>query len=261
MTSMRDETTITRQSYKSISTRLSSLINKKTGHIIEHRIELVDAHRQYGPGDTVSGKVILNVAKFLGVTHIVVCLYGYVQVFKHGSKPQAGPRNRGNRILSGKRGRRWVSEYYGDGYASLFEEEIVLCGEGRLDAKPYHFQFSVDFPSTMSLPTSIDVGYTTRILCWMAESNIHTANTVRKRHNLLRHFINNNATHQYCVDNELRHESCLPRKHRRGIILHSNNSSSHLGPYSPCVRTQSAGKDAEGDPCDVQETILHISHI
>lgn len=164
MTSLSDETTITRQSAKSVSTRLSSLLNKKTGHIVEYQIELVDAYRQYGPGDTVSGKVILNVLKPLGVTHIVVCLYGYVQVSKHGSKPTARPRNEGNRILRGKRGRRWVSEYYGDGYASLFEEEIVLCGQGRLDPKPYHFQFSLDFPSTMTLPTSIDVSYTYRSL-------------------------------------------------------------------------------------------------
>ena len=152
-------TTRPRNSLSSKFSTLNSLIGSKKNHITDYDIELDEPLRVYGPGDTVSGKVILSVAKPLGVTHIVVCLYGYVQVFKSNTKPKSGVRNTYGR-LAGSRGKRWVSEYHGDGFASLFEEEIVLCGEGRLDPKLYHFRFNLEFPSDPPLPSSIDVGLT-----------------------------------------------------------------------------------------------------
>ena len=43
-----------------------------------------------------------------------------------------------------------------NGQASLFQDEVTLCGEGRLDIGLYEFEFELEFPSK-GLPTSIDV--------------------------------------------------------------------------------------------------------
>lgn len=48
------------------------------------------------------------------------------------------------------------SHYFGNGHASLFQDEVTLCGEGRLEAGIYEFNFELDFP-TKGLPSSIDV--------------------------------------------------------------------------------------------------------
>lgn len=119
-------------------------------------IELDDDVKTYGPGDSVTGTVVLDVARPLGVTHVIVCLYGNVEVFKNHSRPRRSLNEYG-RTATGK-GKRWVSEYYGDGFVSLFEEELILCGEGRLDPKLYHFRFDIEFPSHLGLPSSIEVG-------------------------------------------------------------------------------------------------------
>ena len=146
----------TTRTRRGLSGRLTSLFNSKQSHINDYHIELDDPHKVYGPSDTVSGKIILSVAKPLGITHLTVCLYGFVEVFKNHSKSKTNTRSNGVRVGSGK-GRRWVSEYYGDGFATLFEDEQVLCGDGRLDPNLYHFRFEMVFPSTLSLPSSIDV--------------------------------------------------------------------------------------------------------
>jgi hypothetical protein len=142
---------------RAVSSKLSSYLPSRSAHLTAYSIELDEPHRKYGPGDTVRGSVVLNVGRPLGVTHIVVCLYGYVEVFKnHQKTSRVHKRNNFGRSPTGN-SKRWVAEYYGDGFASLFEEEIVLCGEGRLDPKLYHFRFEIDFPVDMDLPTSIDV--------------------------------------------------------------------------------------------------------
>lgn len=141
---------------RSITRKIGSFLTNKSTHINGFSIEVDEPLRRFGPGDTVKGTVALDVGKPLGVTHIVVGLHGYVQVFKNHSRPSATPRHNSARNVTGQ-GQRWVSEYYGDGFASLFEEELVLCGEGRLDPKLYHFRFEIDFPSNLGLPTSIDV--------------------------------------------------------------------------------------------------------
>ncbi len=46
-------------------------------------------------------------------------------------------------------------EYFGNGYARLFDEEVVLCGEGRVLGE-YQFRFGMVLPSK-NLPSSIDV--------------------------------------------------------------------------------------------------------
>jgi hypothetical protein len=142
---------------RSVASKLGAYLPSRTAHINSFSIKLDEPHRQYGPGDTVRGSVVLDVGRPLGVTHVVVCLYGYVEVFRsHQKSSRIHRRNNFGRAPTGN-SKRWVAEYYGDGFASLFEEEIVLCGEGRLDPKLYHFRFEVDFPSDLDLPTSIDV--------------------------------------------------------------------------------------------------------
>lgn len=144
---------------RSFTEKFGSYLSNKSAHISSFSIELDDPHRQYGPGETVKGQVVLNVGRPLGVTHIVVSLYGFVEVFKNHSKSTRSPhqpRVHGGRSAAGG-SKRWTAEYYGDGFASLFEEEIVLCGEGRLDPKLYHFRFEIDFPADLDLPSSIDV--------------------------------------------------------------------------------------------------------
>lgn len=141
---------------RSLTNRLGAVFYSRSGHINEYYIELDEPTRHYGPGDIIKGTVILHVAKPLGITHIVLSLFGYVEVYKHHSAHRPGTRNSASREASG-RGKRWVSEYYGDGFASLFEDEIVLCGEGRLDPKLYHFRFEAELPTNLNLPSSIDV--------------------------------------------------------------------------------------------------------
>lgn len=141
---------------RSLSSTIGSLFNAKGPHVNGFSIELEEKGlRTYGPGDVVSGTVVLDVARPLGVTHVTVSLTGFVDVFKnHRSRARAPSEAEHNKR---SRGNRWTSEYYGDGFASLFEQEVVICGEGRLDPKTYHFQFEIAFPSQLSLPSSIEV--------------------------------------------------------------------------------------------------------
>jgi hypothetical protein len=48
-------------------------------------------------------------------------------------------------------------QYHGNGLASLFQDEQVLSGEGRLEPGKYEFGYDLLFPSK-ELPSSIDVG-------------------------------------------------------------------------------------------------------
>ena len=161
MTSVRDADAIAPNPQKSrgsrlLPSRLASLFPSKSSSVNEPQIELDEPHRIYSRADVVKGKVVLNVAKSTGITHLTISLFGYVEVFKHHSKGRTSLRSTPVRVAPGN-GKRWVTEYYGDGFASLFEHETVLCGEGRLDPNIYHFQFELPFPSDRDLPTNIDV--------------------------------------------------------------------------------------------------------
>ncbi len=93
---------------------------------------------------------MLTVIKPVRITHLTVCLHGFVRVFKHrnGAKePLLDFSASGN---SNK------SQYFGNGHASLFQDEQVLCGVGRLDVGVYEFNFELEFPKE-GLPSSIDV--------------------------------------------------------------------------------------------------------
>lgn len=118
-------------------------------------IQVQDAHRQYGPGDVVRGSVVVKVLKPVRITHIAICLHGFVQVFKTSNSPPGEHFWRTNTALGRGTGKK-SGEYFGNGFATLFEDEVVLCGEGRLRDGSYQFDFEVAFPDT-DLPSSIEV--------------------------------------------------------------------------------------------------------
>jgi hypothetical protein len=138
---------------RSLLSRLTSPLKSRTRNLLDFHIQADEPHRQYSPGDLVKGAVILKVIKPIRLTHLTVCLHGFVRVFKH---PNAAndtlPIDAGLTASSNPS----KSQYFGNGYASLFKDEQTLCGEGRLDAGEYHFNFLLEFPSK-GLPTSIDV--------------------------------------------------------------------------------------------------------
>jgi hypothetical protein len=111
-----------------------------------------EPHRNYSAGDHVGGAVVLAVPKAIRITHLVVALHGYVRVYKGPAavnEPVTVPSGSG-RI-----------QYHGNGYASLFHDEQVLSGEGRLEVGKYEFNFDLEFPEK-GLPSSIDVGFHSR---------------------------------------------------------------------------------------------------
>ncbi|TKA48620.1 hypothetical protein B0A54_00756 [Friedmanniomyces endolithicus] len=137
-----------------IISRLASPFTSKSRAIADFYIDVDDPHKQYSPGDVVTGSVRLRVTKPTRVTHIVVSLHGFVQVYKNPGSPGDGFRANAGYVGAG-RGKK-TGEYFGNGFASLFEDEVVLCGDGRLADGSYQFNFELQFPDT-DLPSSIDV--------------------------------------------------------------------------------------------------------
>ena len=139
---------------RSLLSRFTSPFAPRPRSHSDFHIRTDEPHRQYAPGDVVKGSVCLTVAKPIRITHVVICLYGYVKVFKSPSSSwDAVPRDGG--FQGPGRGRRG-SEYFGNGFASLFEDEVILCGEGRLVPGDYEFRFELELPSK-GMPSSIDV--------------------------------------------------------------------------------------------------------
>ncbi|KAK5108272.1 hypothetical protein LTR62_008656 [Meristemomyces frigidus] len=136
-----------------IISRIASPFSPKSRSIGAFSVEVDDPHRQYSPGDIVKGSVRLRVLKPSRVTHVVVSLHGYVQVFKNPGSPGEGFRANNTHVGTG-RGKK-SGEYFGNGFASLFEDEVVLCGDGRLAEGSYQFNFELQFPDK-ELPSSID---------------------------------------------------------------------------------------------------------
>ncbi|KKA30815.1 hypothetical protein TD95_005173, partial [Thielaviopsis punctulata] len=105
-----------------------------------------EPHKTHAPGDMIEGWVVLVTEKPIRITHLTVALHGYVRVFKTTTavrdsvEPPTGPSS---------------VQYHGNGYATLFQDEQVLCGEGKLDRGRYRFGFSLLFPKH-SLPSSIN---------------------------------------------------------------------------------------------------------
>jgi len=103
----------------------------------------------------VKGSVNIKIDKAINVTHLVVCLHGFAKVFSNSKSP-GKTISRDGALMSNGSGKRGA-EYFGNGFASLFEDEVALCGEGRLNVGRYKFEFQLELPSG-GLPSSIDVG-------------------------------------------------------------------------------------------------------
>ncbi|KAM0332232.1 hypothetical protein ACHAQA_002508 [Verticillium albo-atrum] len=136
-------------STRSFFSRFSLPIRTRTRHLADFHVRPNEPHRQYNAGDNVRGSVVLTIVKPVRITHLTVALHGYVRVFKG---PAIAERELANPILTSGRS---SAQYHGNGYASLFQDEQVLAGEGRLEAAKYEFQFDLQFPEK-GLPSSID---------------------------------------------------------------------------------------------------------
>ncbi|KAF2740530.1 hypothetical protein EJ04DRAFT_424952 [Polyplosphaeria fusca] len=145
--------TASTSSSRSLLSRLRLPLHSKTRNFTDFDIQPDDPHRQYSPGDIISGAVVVKVIKPLRITHLVISLHGYAQVFKNPNTPGDAYKSYATTVGSGK-GKKNGS-YFGNGFASLFEDEAVLCGEGRLGEGVYHFNFELEFPSK-GLPSSIE---------------------------------------------------------------------------------------------------------
>lgn len=139
---------------RSLLSRLTSPLRSRTRNLTDFYIRPDEPHRKYAPGDLVKGAVILTVVKPIRITHLVVCLHGFVRVFKHPNGVNNPPPSVDAGLTASSNSRK--TQYFGNGHASLFQDEVTLCGEGRLEAGVYEFNFELEFPRK-GLPTSIDV--------------------------------------------------------------------------------------------------------
>ncbi|KAI2635958.1 hypothetical protein GGS21DRAFT_513925 [Xylaria nigripes] len=135
----------------SLLSRLAAPLRSRSRNLPDFHVRLKEPHRQYSAGDRVQGHVILSVVKPIRVTHLTVALHGYVHAFKNASAAAQLATVNPVLIAHGDRDGR----YHGNGHASLFQDEIVLCGEGRLQASRWEFEFDLQFPD-LELPSSID---------------------------------------------------------------------------------------------------------
>lgn len=147
------ETSSTLSGGQSLRARLSKPFVSRSRHVAGFQVQAEDPYRSYSPGDLVKGSVLLEVDRVVDITHLVVCLHGCVKVLNKTLPPgQNIPSDSTLLSPSKKQG----PGYFGNGFASLFEKEDVLCGEGRLETGRYRFHFEVRFPAK-GLPSSIDV--------------------------------------------------------------------------------------------------------
>lgn len=147
--------------HRSILSKFTNRFSNRNRNISEYYIQPDDPWRKYSPGEIVKGAVVLTVVKPVRITHLVVCLHGFAKVFKNPVAPGDNAEDSG--FLGPGRGRR-NGEYLGNGFASLFEDEVVLCGDGRLKEGIYKFRFELCFPP-YNLPSSINVGRPFPFLC------------------------------------------------------------------------------------------------
>lgn len=137
---------------RSLLSRLTSPLKSRTRNLTDFHIKPDEPYKKYSPGDLVRGAVVLEVHKPIRLTHLTVCLHGFVRVFKN---PNAANQPLPDLGLTASHNPR-KSQYFGNGHCSLFQDEQTLCGEGRLDAGVYEFNFELEFPEK-DVPTSIDV--------------------------------------------------------------------------------------------------------
>ena len=137
---------------RAILSRFATPLAKRNKNI-EIAVELQDPWKSYCPGELVKGDVVVTVTKGFDVTHLVVCLRGYAKVYANQVTPGEGTRT--TDLEESGRGSQGV-EHHGNGFISLFQDEVPLCGSGFLKKQIYKFGFELVFPDE-GLPSSIDV--------------------------------------------------------------------------------------------------------
>ena len=123
---------------RSLLSKLTSPLKTRTRNLTEFHIRPLEPHRRYSPGDLVKGAVVLTVVKPIRITHLTVRLHGFVRVFR-SAKGASEPSPTDGPLIAPTNPNK--SQYFGNGHASLFQDEVILCGEGRLDAGVYEFNF------------------------------------------------------------------------------------------------------------------------
>lgn len=138
---------------KSILARFANPLAKRSAKIFDFDIEPEHPHKIYRPSDVVRGNVLLSVLKGFDITHLVISLHGHARVFKHQCAP--GEAKTAPEVLINGKGSHGF-EYLGNGLASLFQDEQILCGSGFLKRQVYKFGFELQFPGH-SLPSTLEV--------------------------------------------------------------------------------------------------------
>ncbi|KAG5983195.1 hypothetical protein E4U43_006305, partial [Claviceps pusilla] len=135
----------------SLPLQLQLPLRSRNRNVADFHIRCDEPHKKYAAGDSVRGAVVLAVVKPLRITHLVVALHGYVRVLKD---PTSVAKAQSVTILPPPGSSR-RPQYQGNGVTSLFQDEQVLSGEGRIESGKYEFGFDLVFPDKW-LPSSID---------------------------------------------------------------------------------------------------------
>ncbi|KAL8806157.1 MAG: hypothetical protein Q9200_005154 [Gallowayella weberi] len=127
--------------------------SRKPRNVSEYSIELDEPYTTFAPGDRIKGHVLLNVDRPVRITHLTICLHGVVKVLKNGRLSTESTIRWRSYLATGQG--KWGVEYFGNGLAALFKDEVILAGDGCLATSLYQFEFDLELP-THSLPSSID---------------------------------------------------------------------------------------------------------
>lgn len=160
---LRRSSTSKSSSRPGLLSRLSLPLQLRSRHrnVTDFHIQTAEPHRKYHAGEHVRGSVFLTVVKPVRLTHLTVALSGFVQARKEpGATTTSHPNPPSGAVDS--------PQYHGNGVATLFQDEQVLSGEGRLDVGKFEFKFDLLFPSQV-LPSSIDVRARTRLWTWWCD--------------------------------------------------------------------------------------------
>ena len=139
----------------------------------------------------------MNVVKSQRITHLVIRLHGFVKVMSRAKLPGESISYDEALTASGKgRGKRGL-EYFGNGFARLFEDEVVLCGEGRVLGQ-YEFHFEMVLPSN-GMPSGIDVSNSVLPRLQVRNTNRLTRRrlTVRTWYYILPTHVDSDAPHEH----------------------------------------------------------------
>lgn len=153
-TSTNDSPTNRSALSQNIFSRLTTPFIGKSRSFADFDIHLDEPLREYRAGDAVKGSIQLAVPRPLRITHLVLSLHGYAKVYKTAAAPGEGLPSEVKTPIAG-RGKTGV-QYLGNGLVSLFEDEVILCGGGKLSIGKYSFRFEAQFPAR-SLPSSLSV--------------------------------------------------------------------------------------------------------